>query len=84
MGINRLLGRARRRSWAPKAKSWRELWSRGFTTEAAQLTSKPGGAKYIPRKPSPQETGAPIDASTGKATGIRLFSVARPTGAPFT
>ena len=54
------------------------MWSRGSTTEAAQLTSKPGGTKYTPRKPSQQELGAPIDASTGKATGIRLFSVAPP------
>ena len=78
VGIKRLLGRARRRSWAPRAKSWRELWSRGFTTGAAQVTSKPGGTKYTPRKASPQELGAPIDASSGKATGIRLFSVAPP------
>ncbi len=42
------------------------------------MTSKPGGAKYAPRKPSQQELGAPVDASTGKATGIRLFSVAPP------
>ena len=54
------------------------MWSRGSTTEAVQLTSKPGGAKYTPRKPSQQELGAPIDASTSKATGIRLFSVAPP------
>ena len=42
------------------------------------MTSKPNGSGYTPRKATPQETGAPIDADTGKATGIRLFSVAKP------
>ena len=42
------------------------------------MTSKPGGVRYTPREASPQERGAPIDASAGKATGIRLFSVAPP------
>ena len=54
------------------------MWSQEFTTEAAQLTSKPNGSGYTPRKATPQETGAPVDADTGKATGIRLFSVAAP------
>ena len=42
------------------------------------MTSKPNGSGYTKRKPTPQEKGAPIDADTGKATGIRLFSVAKP------
>ena len=42
------------------------------------MISRPNGNRPKQRGAPPRGAGAPIDASTGKATGIRLFSVAQP------
>ena len=42
------------------------------------MISRPNRNRSDQHGTPPRETGAPIDASTGKATGIRLFSVAPP------